>query len=327
VSFGLVRVANIGVAIDTARALAQRFPEAWVACYHARDFRIQRHLKEQRLDFLLNRKRGDGHIANDPEIRALLAASPAADVPFIVVATPVEEIGRDHDFDWGVIEPSSAHSIVQTAGRINRHRLRQVSQPNIAILQHNRRWLNSEPGKPCFIWPGLESRTSSHRYTSPDLRVLLAEDDLDALDARLRLGDGVMARNEDQITRHRLAEPLDVLEANDNFPAEWMTQAFYTAHTLRDGMPQQAWRAVQDNGFWVFQRQTRPDKEEPWLTRHLGAQTPPAKNSWLNWDLDALAAACVERDIAVADGLQLQAPYRDEQAKLCWDESFGFDWQ
>jgi hypothetical protein len=136
-----------------------------------------------------------------------------------------------------------------------------------------------------------------------------------------------MARNEDQITRHRLAEPLDVLEANDNFPAEWMTQAFYTAHTLRDGMPQQAWRAVQDNGFWVFQRQTRPDKEEPWLTRHLGAQTPPAKNSWLNWDLDALAAACVERDIAVADGLQLQAPYRDEQAKLCWDESFGFDWQ
>lgn len=326
-SFGLVRVANIGVAIDTARALAQRFPQAWVACYHARDFRIQRHLKEQRLDFLLNRKRGDGHIVADPEIKRLLAASAAASVPFIVVATPVEEIGRDHDFDWGVIEPSSAHSIVQTAGRINRHRLCEVSQPNVVILQYNRRWLNSKPGEPCFIWPGLESRTSStHRYASPDLGVLLAEDDLHALDARLRLGGGVIARNEDQIVQRRLATPLDVLEANENYPAEWMTQAFYTMYTLRDGQPQQAWRAVQEDGFWVFQRQTRADEQEPWLTRHLGTQTPPVKNSWLNWDLDELAAACTEREIAVTDGLQLQAPYRDEQAKLCWDESFGFDW-
>ena len=61
----------------------------------------------------------------------------------------------------GVIEPSSAHSIVQTAGRINRHRLREVSQPNVAILQHNRRWLNGKPGEPCFVWPGLESESST----------------------------------------------------------------------------------------------------------------------------------------------------------------------
>ena len=59
-SFGLVRVANISTAISTARALALAFPLARVACYHAREFRIQRYLKERRLDFLLNRKRGDG---------------------------------------------------------------------------------------------------------------------------------------------------------------------------------------------------------------------------------------------------------------------------
>ena len=35
-----------------------------------------------------------------------------------------------------------------------------------------------------------------------------------------------MARNEDQIVQRRLATPLDVLEANENYPAEWMTQAF-----------------------------------------------------------------------------------------------------
>jgi hypothetical protein len=37
---------------------------------------------------------------------------------FIVVVIPVEEIGRNHDFDWSVIEFSNSQSIVQTAGRI-----------------------------------------------------------------------------------------------------------------------------------------------------------------------------------------------------------------
>lgn len=60
---------------------------------------VYRHLKELRLDFLLNRKRGDRHIVADGEIARLLAAAPGGDVPFVVVATPVEEIGRDHDFD------------------------------------------------------------------------------------------------------------------------------------------------------------------------------------------------------------------------------------
>ena len=34
-------------------------------------------------------------------------------------------------------------------------------------------------------------------------------------------------------------------------------------YTLRDGQPQQAWRAVQEDGFWVFQRQTRADQQSP----------------------------------------------------------------
>lgn len=72
-SFGLVRVANISTAIPTARAQALAFSLARVACYHAREFRIQRYLKEKRLDLLLNRKRGDGHIVQDVEIAGLLA--------------------------------------------------------------------------------------------------------------------------------------------------------------------------------------------------------------------------------------------------------------
>lgn len=321
-SFGLVRVANIKTAILTARALAQAFPHSRVACYHAQEFRIQRYVKEKRLDFLLNRKRGDNHIVTDKEIAALLAMSAAPDVPFIVVATPVEEIGRDHDFDWGVIEPSSAHSIVQTAGRVNRHRLREVGEPNVAILQYNRLWLEGGAGKPCFVRPGLESK--SQRYSSPDLLKLLADADLDALDARLRLGEGKMAEDEDRILRARLERPLDILEAVEDARSEWMTQSFYTNYALRDGAPQEAWRAECVDGFWVFKRQARLGEEEPWLTRSLGGDVSRQVNDWLVWDLEALAAFCAEMGIPPEAGLELQVRRRDDPATLRWDRSFGF---
>ncbi len=57
-----------------------------------------------------------------------------------MIATPVEEVGRDHDFDWAIIDASSVQSIVQTAGRVNRHRLEKVQQPNIMIPQWNYRY-------------------------------------------------------------------------------------------------------------------------------------------------------------------------------------------
>lgn len=324
-SFGLVRVANISTAILIAQDLARTLPHCRVACYHSQEFRIQRHLKESRLDYLLNRKRGDGHIIRDEEIADLLAASATTDVPFIVVATPVEEIGRDHDFDWGIIEPSSAHSIVQTAGRINRHRLREVSEANVAILQYNLRWLEGGQGAPCFVQPGLESRRDQKlRYSSPDLLTLLADADLDALDARLRLGCGLMARDEDRIVRERLAAPLEILEANGRYPADWMTQSFYTTYALRDGVPQEAWRAERKDGFWIFKRQARLGEKEAWISRKLGGETPRQANDWLAWDLNELAAVCLDREIAEADGLEFQVPFRERQSEPCWDKSFGF---
>jgi len=321
-SFGLVRVANIRTAIRTARELSRRFPNARVACYHAREFRIQRYLKERRLDFLLNRKCGDSHILGDDEIRQLCAVSDGMDFPFIVVATPVEEIGRDHDFDWGVIEPSSAHSIVQTAGRINRHRLLVVESANLAILQYNLRYLAEGTGKPCFTQPGLES--PSFRYSYPDLAKLLADADLDSLDARLRLGGGLMAKDEDRIVTAHLDTPLAILEANQDWSAAWMTQSFYTKYALREAAPMEAWRAELDNGFWIYRRQARQDENEPWVRRDLGEIVPRVKNDWLTWSLDELAASCVELDIPVEEGLEVHVPLRNVKDSLRRDESFGF---
>lgn len=324
-SFGLVRVANIRTAIETARFLAESLPHARVACYHARDFRIQRHMKERRLDFLLRRKRGNNHILKDAEISSLLAESAVPDVPFIVVATPVEEVGRDHDFDWGVIEPSSAHSIVQAAGRINRHRLASVTAPNVAILQFNARWAEGKPGDAVFVKPGLESAASeSYRYFSDDLSVLLAEADLTSLDSRLRLGSNQMARDEDRIITARLKNAMMTLTADRSRPAHWMTQAYYSTYPLRQREPERTWRAIQRDGFWQFEMQESLAEEEPWKKMDLYRTSPRIANDWLAWNLDELAEACTEFGIRPDQGLEFQSLHRAGMRTPTWDCSFGF---
>jgi CRISPR-associated endonuclease/helicase Cas3 len=73
------------------------------------------------------------------------------------VSTPVEEVGRDHDFDWAVVEPSSFRSIIQLAGRVLRHQqlAKHIQKPNIALLQTNLKGLMGE--KIAYCRPGYES--------------------------------------------------------------------------------------------------------------------------------------------------------------------------
>ncbi|MGM3371966.1 hypothetical protein, partial [Escherichia coli] len=88
--------------------------------------------------------------------------------------TPVEEVGRDHDFDWAIIEPSSSRSIIQLAGRVLRHRkLEQDSQqPNIALMQYNLKGLRG--AKVAFEKPGFE-------VDSPKANFILETKDLSRL--------------------------------------------------------------------------------------------------------------------------------------------------
>lgn len=162
----------------------------------------------------------------------------------------------------------------------------------------------------------------AHRYSSPDMLALLADADLDALDARLRLGQGLMSSDEDRIIKIRLKSPLEVLEANES-PSQWMTQAFYRIYALRSGLPCEAWRAEQVDGFWVFKRQVQSLDEASWVTRDVSS-VPRVHNDWLAWELEELASACSDMGIGTHDGLALQVPYRDDRALLRWDSSFGF---
>ena len=103
-----------------------------------------------------------------------------------MVATPVEEVGRDHDFDWAVIEPSSYRSLIQLAGRVRRHREGNIEKPNISVMQYNYKAFKAcdEDGK-YFIKPGYEEMLQLNTH---DLKELLDEEKLlNSLDATLRI--------------------------------------------------------------------------------------------------------------------------------------------
>lgn len=170
ISFGVVRIANIQPCVQVTKYLLEfnwpNHTEVRVMAYHSRQVLLLRHVQEKHLDKVLKRKEKkdavpiafedaiirkhiDGIFGNKPDVKNLI---------FIVVATPVEEVGRDHDFDWAIIEPSSYRSIIQLAGRVRRHRSDLIGDPNIGILQYN--WRTIKDGdkerKPRFYYPGYE---------------------------------------------------------------------------------------------------------------------------------------------------------------------------
>ncbi|OAI14422.1 type I-F CRISPR-associated helicase Cas3 [Methylomonas koyamae] len=163
VSFGVVRMANIPPCVALSQFLLDAdWPEdvaPKVMAYHSRQVLLLRHEQERHLDEVLKRKEKPGEqpraLTDNKLIRQHLDSTSAQQVLFILVATPVEEVGRDHDFDWAVIEPSSYRSIIQMAGRVRRHRAGAVEQPNIAILQYNLKALRQD-GKPAYCRPGYE---------------------------------------------------------------------------------------------------------------------------------------------------------------------------
>ncbi|WP_255305407.1 hypothetical protein, partial [Acidithiobacillus ferrivorans] len=188
-SIGLVRVANVKPCMDVSDLL-QKDGRFVVSAYHARDVIERRAWKEAHLDRVLSRKPG-----NDKWLTALLNLEPwlrdaAGDVCLVMVATPVEEVGRDHDFDWAIIEPSSMHSIVQTAGRVNRHRRNALPEGriNVVILDRNLKSIQDDQ-REVFDRPGLEFRDAAGgAFTHPhhDMQNLLTPeggDPQDVLDA------------------------------------------------------------------------------------------------------------------------------------------------
>lgn len=188
VSFGLVRMANINPLFSVARRMfsheLEKGIKIHVCVYHSQHPLLIRSSIETKLDRILRRHIPDA-VFSDQNVRMRLDSSDEQDQLFIVLGSPVTEVGRDHDYDWAVVEPSSIRSLIQLAGRVRRHRPGKATSPNIVILQYNLRHYRDANG-PAFIRPGFEAR-HDYRLKTHDVRQLVSGDELERLDARMRI--------------------------------------------------------------------------------------------------------------------------------------------
>lgn len=351
-SFGLIRVANIKHAIDLAKHLSGRLPHAQIACYHAHDWLISRFHKEKRLDFLLTRHKngtkrptGNEHIYTDEEILSIVQTSNAIDIPLIVIATPVEEVGRDHDFDWAIIDASSVQSIVQTAGRVNRHRLNIVQHPNIVIPQFNYKYCankdRTQPKKQAvFNRPGYEGYVDTKKqYKSQDLSQLLpwSNNEL-VVDARLRFNANTCdftKYDDEQIQKFNqdfFASEGEQLFSNIQVNAALLTEQLYKDTCLRDMQNQEVYSFdVEDDELSIYQH--FPDSVELNIQTGKYEQAvksvtfniePAPDNAWLSLSPAQLKELTLEYGLAVQEGCKLSlSVYNDQSPQWIYHLGFG----
>lgn len=224
VSLGLVRFANINPLVAVAKALiAMPSPDdicIHYCVYHARHPLAVRSLIEKRLDSAFTRHREEAFWLNTDIADAVRNRSEKHHL-FVVLGTSVIEVGRDWDADWGIIEPSSMRSIIQFAGRIQRHRRKEPTSENLAILSHNIKALKHQ--SPAFCHPGFENKR--HLLACHDVRELLPSQDIRTINALPRIiadhADNKLAALEHQ----RLKDELLNSRSQSIVAAQWLRKS------------------------------------------------------------------------------------------------------
>jgi len=190
ISIGLVRMANINPLVAVAKSLLQLNVEAKDTCihycvYHSRYPLAVRSYLEGKLDNILNRKDKKIIWSSGKGVADILKKHPEKNHIFVVLASPVAEVGRDHDYDWAIVEPSSMRSIIQLAGRLLRHRDDIPKYENLLILNKNYKALNGIKDHKCFERPGFES--NKIRILDNDLNNCLDEEQYKKINAISRI--------------------------------------------------------------------------------------------------------------------------------------------
>lgn len=179
-SVGLIRCANINPLVAIAKQLYAIEPpkdtHIHYCVYHSQYPLGQRSNIEKMLDTVLARQNETQIWQHDSIKNAIskakqIKASQAkiSNHIFIVLATSVAEVGRDHDYDWAIAEPSSMRSLIQLAGRIQRHRKCIPDTENVYVLSKNIKALQGKTV--CFEKPGLEN--NNRKLQHKDMHDLL----------------------------------------------------------------------------------------------------------------------------------------------------------
>ena len=223
-SVGIVRMANIDPLVAVAqRLLLIESPNdirLHYCVYHSQHPLAMRAHIENRLDATLTRYTQE-NIWQVEEIRQAIGHQPETHHIFVVLATSVAEIGRDHDYDWAIAEPSSMRSLIQLAGRVQRHRQISPKVPNIHILHKNVKALKNVI--PAYCKPGAEN--SANLFSSHDLHDLLPPEDYEILNAIPRIQERLLPdpkNNFVDMEHGRLwPELLGRPPCSDNYAARW----------------------------------------------------------------------------------------------------------
>ncbi|MDM8547643.1 type I-F CRISPR-associated helicase Cas3f [Candidatus Venteria ishoeyi] len=306
VSFGLVRIANINPCVALTRYLLNaQWPqdvEIRAMAYHSQQILIMRNAQEKHLDAVLKRQQGSQAAFEQKHIRQHLQSITAPQVIFILVATPVEEVGRDHDFDWAVVEPSSYRSFVQLAGRVLRHREPEppIQTANIALLQYNLKGLLNT-GKPVFCHPGYES--NNNPLDTHDLKQLINAGAISqCLDAKPRINKASTLN-----PRHNLAdlEHVAIHQCLTNYEQQgpesmqgwltgywWLTAIPQYYVQFRKSEPQQLMYLVPADDDWKFAEKDTFGKslikECSYNIKHEELNTQESQRLWLTRDYETL---------------------------------------
>ena len=243
-SFGLIRMANIDPLFDVARELFRQGAELGcqihLCVYHSRHPMLVRAAIERTLDAALQRNKPDA-VFKLESVRQRLDATPEQDHIFVVLATAVAEVGRDHDYDWAIVEPSSMRSIIQLAGRVRRHRagICAADQPNLYLLEANVVHLVEGGNRPAFLRPGFEGNSfllASHRL--PDILTPEQWQIINAA-ARLKERDPLLPKNNlADLEHHRLSDLMlgagaGQMQIDDPVHRWWTTRAHLTGYLQR----------------------------------------------------------------------------------------------
>lgn len=188
-SVGLCRVTRVLAANEIKRHIENNSDEIFkktgvrimpLVYTRRRPYLLRYHL-EQELNAILHRKPNKGGDAKLIEFIDNRRPKTEENICVLVIATTIAEIGRDHDYDFAVVEPSSSRSTIQCIGRVNRHRrrpLRDDDHFNIYVLEYSLRWLDGD--KQPFAKPGFEMK--SEPLKSHNMREI-GDDLLNRLDA------------------------------------------------------------------------------------------------------------------------------------------------
>ncbi len=258
VSVGLIRMANIDPLVALARELIEgsvpNNVRLHLCVYHSQHPLLVRFHIEKRLDHTLNRKQPDD-LWQQPEIRTALDTCSEHNHLFVVLGSPVTEVGRDHDYDWAIAEPSSMRSLIQLAGRIQRHRKQAPETANMLVLNYNYRALKQlasprEQEGLVYTRPGFEADTEAKTNKlrlEPEYRAIqrcVDKKDLEAISSIPRIVSPGKAKDGTSLTRIEHLHLVAVLFENP-------------AVALKGRIPADRWWTLQPPVDWHAEMQRR----------------------------------------------------------------------